>query len=94
MGRFVNVTRYSRAIIGTLAGPRRHLRANRRETAKPITLPQFIWQCDPCGREARNTCLSSELMPSRFSSKYTDPETSRVYYGYRFYDADASQTYP
>ncbi len=47
-----------------------------------------VFEYDAFGREVRSTGPASDIMPFRFSTKYTDAESGLVYYGYRFYDAD------
>lgn len=53
----------------------------------PAVLDAVI-EYDAFGREVRSTGPASDTMPFRFSTKYTDPESGLVYYGYRFYDPD------
>jgi RHS repeat-associated protein len=47
-----------------------------------------VYEYDAFGREVRSTGPASDIMPFRFSTKYTDAESGLVYYGYRFYDPD------
>jgi hypothetical protein len=43
-----------------------------------------VYEYDAFGREVRSTGPASDIMPFRFSTKYTDAESGLVYYGYRF----------
>ena len=67
--------------LGNVTGYRRAI------TGSPAAL-DAVYEYDPFGREIRSTGPASDLMPYRFSTKYTDAETGLVYYGYRFYDPD------
>ena len=47
-----------------------------------------VFEYDPFGNTLRATGPMAGEMPIRFSTKYTDIETGRVYYGMRYYDPD------
>jgi RHS repeat-associated protein len=51
---------------------------------------EFLYDYDAFGKELRASALiagsNPDSDPFRFSTKFTDPETGLVYYGYRFYD--------
>ena len=49
------------------------------------------YEYDPFGRLLRATGSLAFINPFRFSTKYQDDETGFLYYGYRFYDADAGR---
>jgi RHS repeat-associated protein len=67
--------------LGNVTGYRRAV------SGSPAAL-DAVYEYDAFGREVRSTGPASDLMPFRFSTKYTDAETGLVYYGYRFYDPD------
>jgi RHS repeat-associated protein len=51
---------------------------------------EFLYDYDAFGKELRASALiagsNPDSYPFRFSTKFTDPETGLIYYGYRFYD--------
>jgi RHS repeat-associated protein len=49
------------------------------------------YEYDPFGNVLRTTGPMALLNPVRFSTKYSDEETSFSYYGYRFYNAAAGR---
>jgi RHS repeat-associated protein len=60
----------------------------RRAASGTTAAPDAVYEYDAFGREVRSTGPASDIMPFRFSTKYTDAESGLVYYGYRFYDPD------
>ena len=46
------------------------------------------YEYDGFGREIRNSGYFADDNPWRFSSRYTDDEIGRVYFGYRYYDPE------
>ena len=60
----------------------------RRAASGSGTVLDATYEYDAFGREVRSTGPASDLMPYRFSTKYTDADSGLVYYGYRFYDPD------
>jgi RHS repeat-associated protein len=42
------------------------------------------YQYDPCGSTYSTSAKLAGVNPFRFSSKYTDPETGLLYYGFRY----------
>ena len=60
----------------------------RRAVSDSAVVLDATYEYDAFGREVRSTGPASDLMPYRFSTKYTDADSGLVYYGYRFYDPD------
>jgi RHS repeat-associated protein len=67
----------------------------RRANTAAANVLSAVYEYDAFGREVKNTgplgSVTPDLMPFRFSSKYTDNESGLCYYGYRFYDPVAGR---
>jgi RHS repeat-associated protein len=50
-----------------------------------------VYEYDAFGREMKSVGPSSDKLPFRFSTKFTDNESGLAYYGYRYYDPTAGR---